>query len=320
MTNLEIANYYGEAVAARVTELRNRREAALAAPQDLNAASAFGEFLYDMLLANFWQINGVDWRQYIRDAVDVIGTSTAPPSAPAEQAADAMAVRAELLGSLNEADASIQGMRDAYARAHTYRTGLGMIRVYGSEKNWTESQTLCEETRPLAADEDEAFALIEACLGAVAPKESIGEALPWITNEDREMFERRYQERAEARLAAREAEASRRQATMEEAETAPAAAEAVSGRPPAPFGPAWVSFTLRNTCSKTVKLFYGKTPKYGSGRSSSIGGNTSQSESMNEGDMIWIVDDSGNGLANFSASAGARQVEINSSCTSFIVR
>ena len=42
MTNLEIANYYGEAVAARVTELRTRRDAALAAPQDLNAASAFG--------------------------------------------------------------------------------------------------------------------------------------------------------------------------------------------------------------------------------------------------------------------------------------
>ncbi len=63
-----------------------------------------------------------------------------------------------------------------------------------------------------------------------------------------------------------------------------------------------------------MKLFYGETPKCGSGRSSSIGGNSQQSESMNEGETIWIVDDSGNGVSSFSASASVRSVEIASNC------
>jgi hypothetical protein len=68
-----------------------------------------------------------------------------------------------------------------------------------------------------------------------------------------------------------------------------------------------------------VKLFFGKTPKFGSGRSTTVSGNSVQHESMHAGDMIWIVDDSGNGMSNFSASPGVHEVEIAATCTSFIV-
>lgn len=98
----------------------------------------------------------------------------------------------------------------------------------------------------------------------------------------------------------------------------PAMATAEPSPAPRASGPAVASFTLRNQCSKTVKLFYGKDPKFGSGRSSSIGGNSSQGEQMREGDMLWLTDDSGNGIANYSASANVHEVEISSSCTSLM--
>ncbi len=51
-----------------------------------------------------------------------------------------------------------------------------------------------------------------------------------------------------------------------------------------------------------------------------IGSNTVQHENMDTGDMLRIVDDSGNGSLNFTASTGVREVEIGAGCDSFIVR
>jgi hypothetical protein len=81
-----------------------------------------------------------------------------------------------------------------------------------------------------------------------------------------------------------------------------------------------VSVSLRNTCRQTVKLFLGDKPKFGSGTNTSISGNTVTSYSMKEGDMIWIVDDSGNGLSSMSISQASRNVEILESCSGFVIR
>ena len=77
---------------------------------------------------------------------------------------------------------------------------------------------------------------------------------------------------------------------------------------------------MRSACAHSVKVFYGKEPKFGSGRSGTISGNSTQGVSMNEGDMLWITDDHENGISNFVASAGSHELEISSSCTSFVVR
>ena len=82
----------------------------------------------------------------------------------------------------------------------------------------------------------------------------------------------------------------------------------------------YVSATLRNTCPNTVKLFFGDKPKYGSGTSSSLGANTSRSVSGNTGDMIWITDDSGNGISSISLSPSVRTIEITGSCSGFTAR
>ncbi|MCA9695760.1 MAG: hypothetical protein KC636_39650, partial [Myxococcales bacterium] len=66
--------------------------------------------------------------------------------------------------------------------------------------------------------------------------------------------------------------------------------------------------------------FFGDKPKFGSGTYSSLSANTTTSKQMQQGDMIWIVDDSQNGLSSFSAGAGSQTVEILPSCTGFQVR
>ncbi len=93
--------------------------------------------------------------------------------------------------------------------------------------------------------------------------------------------------------------------------------DAAAGGAQAPSGPQYASFTLRNSCRETVKLFFGDKPKFGSGKSTSISGNSQQNESMREGDMIWIVDASDNGVSSYTVSAGVHEVNINSGCNGF---
>jgi hypothetical protein len=90
--------------------------------------------------------------------------------------------------------------------------------------------------------------------------------------------------------------------------------------PSQPAAPSVVRISLRNTCSQTVKLFFGDKPKFGSGTYTTIGSNTITSYSMKPGDMLWIVDDSQNGISSVTASPGTNTVEITQSCTGFSVR
>lgn len=80
----------------------------------------------------------------------------------------------------------------------------------------------------------------------------------------------------------------------------------------APQGP--VSVTIRSSCPRTVPVFYGNKPKYGSGTSSSVSTNSVSSHSFREGDMMWVTDDSGNGLDGFTVTRNTRTIEIDSSC------
>ncbi len=87
-----------------------------------------------------------------------------------------------------------------------------------------------------------------------------------------------------------------------------------------PKGPQTVSVSIKNECKQTVKLFFGDKPKFGSGTYSSLGSNTLTSRSMREGDMIWLVDDSQNGMGAVTVSSATRKVEILPSCTGIVTR
>lgn len=74
--------------------------------------------------------------------------------------------------------------------------------------------------------------------------------------------------------------------------------------------------SLKNNCNKTVRLFLGKRPKWGSGTNTTLGSNTISSYSGMPGDMIWIIDDKENGLSSISPS-GNQDYQILPSCTGF---
>ena len=87
--------------------------------------------------------------------------------------------------------------------------------------------------------------------------------------------------------------------------------------PARPAGPQTVSVTIRSSCPRTVKVFYGEKPKFGSGTNSTISSNSVQSHTFRAGDSFWIIDDSENGLAQYRIQPSTSTIEIGSSCTSF---
>lgn len=123
---------------------------------------------------------------------------------------------------------------------------------------------------------------------------------------------------------ARQREAAAREAERREAERAAQQAQQQQqqqqgggGSSTGSAGTGVVSVRLYNACPETVRLFFGDKPKFGSGTSSTLSSNTTISEQMRPGDMIWITDDSGNGLSSWSAPSGSASIEITPSCTGF---
>lgn len=85
---------------------------------------------------------------------------------------------------------------------------------------------------------------------------------------------------------------------------------------PAPSGPTTVSVTIRSACSKTVSVFYGDKPKFSSGTTSSISSNSVQSKTFQDGDLMWVLDDRGEGAGSITITSSTRNIEIGSGCTS----
>lgn len=88
----------------------------------------------------------------------------------------------------------------------------------------------------------------------------------------------------------------------------------------APAGPTTVSVTIRSSCSKTAKVFYGEKPGFSSGTTSSISSNSVQSKTFRPGDLMWVLDDSGKALGSVEIDERTRNLEISSSCTSISSR
>ncbi|MBL4637497.1 MAG: hypothetical protein JKY56_26810 [Kofleriaceae bacterium] len=82
----------------------------------------------------------------------------------------------------------------------------------------------------------------------------------------------------------------------------------------------YFSMSLKSECSRTVKLFLGKKPKYGSGETRSISSNSINSFSGTAGKVFWIVDGSGNGVSSDIASAGSQSIKTLPSSAGFAPR
>lgn len=77
------------------------------------------------------------------------------------------------------------------------------------------------------------------------------------------------------------------------------------------------SIEVRNTCSKTVQLFIGEKPKFGSGTKTSIGSNTTTTfpRKPDGTAVVWIIDGKENGIQSAQVGVDTKKVEIGSSCT-----
>ena len=81
-----------------------------------------------------------------------------------------------------------------------------------------------------------------------------------------------------------------------------------------------VSVTIRSSCGKTVKVFFGEKPKFGSGTYSTASSNSVSSHSFKPGEQFWIVDDSQNGVANIAVGGTTKEIEILGSCDQLAAR
>lgn len=176
---------------------------------------------------------------------------------------------------------------------------------------------LCKSSLPNVASDETHFALLDGCA-----RHGHDPSLSWAGPKEvafYKAYEARIAEENEARraeedrrAAARRAEDDARRAERNAGSSGTSAGGSSSG---SSGGGSW-SLSLKNNCKKTVKLFLGKKPKFGSGTSTSISSNTISSYSGSAGDMIWIVDDHENGLSSLSPS-GSQRMQITEGCTGF---
>ena len=73
---------------------------------------------------------------------------------------------------------------------------------------------------------------------------------------------------------------------------------------------------IHSDCPKTVSVFYGEKPKFGSGKKSSVSSNSTSSEGRGaDGTLtVWIIDEKENGVANVKVTPETKRVTISASC------
>lgn len=169
----------------------------------------------------------------------------------------------------------------------------------------------CSSHRNKFEMDRDVYYYLEAC-AALTPADTLAASVPWASEADLEIHAR-FKASIEERE--REIEMLNR---MDEQQAAADAAASGGSDPSSSGGASSVSVTVRNTCPETVDVFYGEKPKFGSGKYSSLGPNSRENMSFRPGDMMWIVDESQNGIASATVSASTQTIEVTSSCTGLI--
>ena len=206
-----------------------------------------------------------------------------------------------------------------------------LLALYDSDSDKAAITRTCTKARAVTTSDDERYAVLDECLEYMHAA-SVDAGLSWAPKGDVAFYKQ--QKRADEERAARENEERRQKADADRAamqasfnktnDDRPSSGSSSSGSSGSSSGSSGssngpVSVTIRSSCPQTVKVFYGNTPKYGSGTNSSISSNSVNSHSFQPGDMFWTVDDSGNGLGSTTISSSTRQIEIGSDCRSMRV-
>jgi hypothetical protein len=236
------------------------------------------------------------------------------------QAAKLLAQKGPLYIAANDKATAQVKLEESMKVKPTVYAAQYLLPLYGEKSALDEVLTTCKKTRAVDMLEDEKYLLLDLCM-TNTKAQTVETGLAWAPTGDIEYYKK--QRAVYAAQAAQRAEEQRQKdaalyASMNNnANDTPN--NTSSNNSPSdnrPVAPSVVSVSLRSSCAKTVKVFFGQKPKYGSGKTSSISSNSVSSYSMKPGDMIWVVDDSDNGLSSVTISSSTREVKINSNCTS----
>lgn len=159
-----------------------------------------------------------------------------------------------------------------------------------------EVKPTCKAGLSGAVDSNRRFELIATCLKLTEAKR-VDEALPWAGAEGVAFYKKELGDRRALAEYARSAEAQR-PVMNDSSRGAPAKGSTSSG---------W-RITLKNACSRTVALFVGTNPKFGSGTRSSLGANTVTSYSGTAGQQLFLVTDRDEAIAVTTPTGGSLQV------------
>lgn len=313
-----------------VKAVADAREASKAAPGSSQEARRWAgalEAAYETKTVERGKIDGAAETAAVCEALD------AAAKAHADDRADLLAAKGRVLLLAGKKDEGVSALQGSMKARPNTTALVPLIEALAADGKVSEVAPLCKKTRANVKEDDERFLLLDKCLKA-SGQPSVEAGLLWATKADVAFYkdeqakaEARAEERARERQAradqmmaesrARDEEDRRRRASMGMGDgmTGGSAGESSGGS-----GGGFVPTTIeiRSECSRTVPVFYGEKPKFGSGTRSSVSSNSISSAGRKpDGSMtMWIIDESENGLANAHATASTKRIIVDRSCSS----
>lgn len=236
-------------------------------------------------------------------------------AAPKSDQPQMLAEKGSLLITAGRKEDGVKALEASFATPNLWPIAK-LLEVYAEGNRPLEIVTTCKKARPVTKSDDERYALLDQCM-------HWGKDLAWASKDDVAFYK---QTRADEERKAAQENAAYRQKQEEDRQkmmasfTKPEDQKKVntntSTNTNTSSGP--VSVTIRSRCGRTVRVFYGDKPKFGSGTTSSVSSNSVESHSFRAGDQMWIVDDHDNGISNTQVSSGTREIEISASCSGLV--
>lgn len=300
-------------------DLEKSRRAAFERPGEVQEARVFAQNVaaaFELGVIERKQLDGAGLLRTAGESLDKAGAAH-PEALPELEFS-----RGGMLLLAKKTDEGISALRASMAAKPSPRACVMLIAELDKQGDpKKEIIPLCKQALPNVASDETHFALLDGCA-----RHGGDPSLAWAGATE-VAFYKQYQTRQAEERAAQQAEEDRRSAELAAAarerddrrasgggSTGSSGGNSNTGSGNAGGGN-W-SLSLKNNCKKTVKLFLGNKPKFGSGTSTSISANTITSYSGREGDLIWIVDERDNGLSSLSPR-GSQRMQITEGCSGF---
>ncbi len=308
-------NAVDEQMVQAVVDARTKAEAAPGEAEPALRWAGTLEAAYDTKTVERGKIDGEKETAAVGAALDAAADKNA------EKKPNLWAAKGRVLLRAGKQDEGMASLNASMKEKPNLSALIPLIEVHDRQGAHAEVPPLCKKTRPNAAGDDERYLLLNKCLKHGGKPTSIDEGLAWAGPADIAFYkeeERKADERAQARARERQERADQMMAESRARQEEERARENTQTASSSSSGFVSTTVEVRSECSKTVPVFYGEKPKYGSGTRSSVSANSISSAGRKaDGTLtIWIIDNSENGIASARVNKDTKRVIIDRSCTS----